>query len=181
MNLKTQLALVLPALLSLGYVIPFLGKRKLRLRDVNFIKIFLIAVVWAYVTVLLPLLELNIALDDFAIGMLVERALFIFVITLPFDLRDWEIDQRNGVQTIPAVIGVANTVRLAFIVLIVWWLLCWFLYTNPILIALGLSGLSTAFFVAIAPKQRHDYFFTALMDGTMILQYALILGIDYWC
>lgn len=180
LNLKTQIALVLPALLSLGYVIPFLGKRKLRLRDVNFIKIFLIAVVWAYVTVLLPLLELNIALDGRAVGMLLERALFIFVITLPFDLRDWEIDQRNGVQTIPAVIGVGSTVRLAFIVLIAWWLLCWFLYPNSILVALGISGLSTALFVAIAPKQKHDYFFTALMDGTMILQYGLVVGIDYW-
>lgn len=172
---STQYALVIPALLSLGYVIPFMGNKKLRLRDVHFIKIFLIAVVWSYVTVLLPLLEYKIGINTRTIGMLFERILFIFVITLPFDLRDWEIDQKNGVRTIPATIGVKNTLRLAYIILIVWSLLILQIYSFPIALGLLISGASTAIFVLYSPQQKHDYYFTALMDGTMILQYILVL------
>ncbi|MEZ4982648.1 MAG: hypothetical protein R2769_13900 [Saprospiraceae bacterium] len=39
----TQLALIVPAIISLGYVFPILGPYG-RLRDLNYIKIFLIAI-----------------------------------------------------------------------------------------------------------------------------------------
>ncbi|MFT5647431.1 MAG: 4-hydroxybenzoate polyprenyltransferase [Aureispira sp.] len=180
LNRPTQYALVIPALLSLGYVIPFMGNKKLRLRDVHFIKIFLIAIVWSYVTVLLPFLEYEITIGIRELGILLERVLFIFVITLPFDLRDWEIDKKNGVRTIPATIGVKNTLRLAFFILMVWSLLVFQIYSFFIVFALLISGISTGIFVYYSPKQKHDYYFTALMDGTMILQYILVLLSAYF-
>lgn len=175
LNRPTQYALIIPALLSLGYVIPFMGNKKLRLRDVHFIKIFLIAIVWSYVTVLLPFLEYEITIGIRELGILLERILFIFVITLPFDLRDWEIDKKNQVRTIPATIGVKNTLRLAAFMLIIWALLIFQLYTFPIALGLLVSGISTGILVYYSPKQEHDYYFTALMDGTMILQYGLVV------
>ena len=61
LNTQVQITLILPALLSVAYVLPFIGKkREKRLRDIHFIKIFLIAIVWAYVTVLLPAVELGL-------------------------------------------------------------------------------------------------------------------------
>ncbi|MBL4650505.1 MAG: hypothetical protein JKY03_12305 [Aureispira sp.] len=175
LNRSTQYALIIPALLSLGYIIPFMGNRKLRLRDVHFLKIFLIAIVWSYVTVLLPFLECEITIGIRELSILLERVLFIFVITLPFDLRDWEIDQRNQVRTIPATIGVKNTLRLALFILMIWALLVFKIYNLPIALALLISGISTGVLVYYSPKQKHDYYFTALMDGTMILQYGLVL------
>ncbi|WMX17324.1 hypothetical protein [Aureispira sp. CCB-E] len=171
----TQYALVLPAILSLGYVIPFMGNKKLRLRDVHFIKIFLIAIVWSYVTVLLPVLEHGIPLEEQAIGAIIERILFIFVITLPFDLRDWEIDKKNGVRTIPATIGVKKTLQLAFFILVLWMLGVTQIYTWSIVVGLWGSGITTGILVYYSPQQKHDYYFTALMDGTMLLQYGLVL------
>ena len=175
LNRPTQYALILPALLSLGYVIPFMGNKKLRLRDVHFIKIFLIAIVWSYVTVLLPFLEFKIAIGVRELGILLERIFFIFVITLPFDLRDWEIDKKNQVRTIPATIGVKNTLLLALFILLIWALLFSTIYPLSIILALLISGLSTGLLVYYSPKQQHDYYFTALMDGTMLLQYILVL------
>ncbi|BDS11880.1 UbiA family prenyltransferase [Aureispira anguillae] len=175
LNQTTQYALVIPAVLSLGYVIPFMGSQKLRLRDLHFVKIFLIAIVWAYVTVLLPILEHNIPIETRTIGMLVERMLFIFAITLPFDLRDWEIDKKNNVRTLPATIGVRNTLYLATIILVFWMLLIGQIYPQNIAFALCFSGLSTGIFIYYSPQQKHDYYFTALMDGTMIAQYLLVL------
>ena len=57
-----QIAIILPAFFSLGYIFPVFGKQQFRLRDFNGIKIFLVAGVWAYVTVLMPTLEMDIPL-----------------------------------------------------------------------------------------------------------------------
>jgi len=179
LNRATQVALVLPAILSLGYVIPFLGNRKLRLRDINFLKIFLIAIVWAYVTVLLPILEFGVEWNEQVIGLLAERLLFIFVITLPFDIRDWEIDKHNEVKTIPALIGVAATIRLAIALLVVWLLICWWVYPMAMAVGITLTAVFTAYLLWMTPKQQHDYFFTALVDGTMIIQATLVILTDY--
>jgi len=179
LNRSTQVALVLPAILSLGYVIPFLGNRKLRLRDINFLKIFLIAIVWAYVTVLLPILEFGVEWNEQVIGLLAERLLFIFVITLPFDIRDWEIDKHNEVKTIPALIGVAATIRLAIALLVVWLLICWWVYPMAMAVGITLTAVFTAYLLWMTPKQQHDYFFTALVDGTMIIQATLVILTDY--
>lgn len=170
----TQLALVLPAILSLGYVLPFLGKQKKRLRDIHFIKIFLIAVVWSYVTVLLPVLEHQLVFDWNIGGMLAERMLFIFIITLPFDLRDWEIDQHNNVHTIPAVIGAKKTVWLGMVLLLIWLAITFDLYNNNIWSALFITAFLTSILLGLSPNQKKDYFFTGLVDGTMILQAALV-------
>lgn len=175
LNKTTQFALVLPAFLSLGYVIPFLGKRKLRLRDINFIKIFLIAIVWAYVTVLLPLLELGLEWKDMYNVMILERIIFIFVITLPFDMRDWEIDKLNGVRTIPAVLGIQKTVYLAMFLLLIWIGIVGIIYNFNIALPLAISGLVVGILIYKAPQQTEDYYFTALMDGTMLLQYFLLI------
>ncbi|NJL75785.1 MAG: hypothetical protein HC892_12950 [Saprospiraceae bacterium] len=55
----SQFALGIPALISLAYTLPIL-KRQRRLRDVNGIKIFLIALVWSWITVGLVVTEYQI-------------------------------------------------------------------------------------------------------------------------
>lgn len=182
LQLATQVVLLLPALLSIAYVLPFIGRKKLRLRDVNFVKIFLVALVWAYVTVLLPLIEYGLSLNSTLLLMCLERALFIFIITLPFDLRDRELDLRNGVLTIPTKIGTKDTLYLAAICLLVWVGLVAFLYANDWRVVLGLllSGGSTGVLVYYSPQQKHDYYFTALMDGTMLLQWGLVYGLAFY-
>ncbi len=88
-------ALLLPGFLALGYVVP-LGKGGKRLRDLHFLKIFLIAAVWAWVTVWLPAAETGAGWNRATLLMMLERASFIFAITLPFDVRDL----KDGVYTV---------------------------------------------------------------------------------
>ena len=182
-NFRVQLALVLPGLISLGYVIPFLGfkkSRKLRLRDLNWIKIFLIAIVWAYVTVILPIIEVrSVSWSDLLI--FVERAVFIFMITLPFDIRDLKVDQYNNVKTIPAVYGIPFTMKLVLASLIFLLILAsanyLFVPDSPIYFAafgLWLSLISTYIFIRISIDKTDDYYFTGLLDGTMCLQFVCV-------
>ena len=182
-SFRVQLALVLPGLISLSYVIPFLGlkkNRKLRLRDLNWIKIFLIAIVWAYVTVILPIIEIrSVSWSDVLI--FVERAVFIFMITLPFDIRDLKVDQYNNVKTIPAVYGIPFTMKLVFTSLIFLLILAsanyLFVPDSPIYFAafgLWLSLISTYIFIRISIDKTDDYYFTGLLDGTMWLQFVCV-------
>ncbi len=182
-SFRLKMALVVPGLISLGYVLPFLGigkRQKLRLRDLNWIKIFLIAIVWGYVTVILPILEVrSILWSDFLI--LLERMIFIFMITLPFDIRDSRVDAYNHVKTIPVVYGVPKTmkiVQMTFFFLMFLTAFNYLIITTPTayfaFLGLWLSLISTYIFIKIAIKKTDDYYFSGLLDGTMWLQFAFV-------
>ena len=173
-----QLAIVFPAFFSLGYIFPVFGKKQFRLRDFNGVKIFLVAGVWSYVTVLLPALEIGIPIDRM-IWMFIERFLFVFAITLPFDIRDLKVDQFNQVKTIPSTLGIKNTIKLAGLLLAIMLIIAFFMYEWNVLIGMvTIIGL-TFYWIYISPKQTNDYFFTGLMDGTMILQPLVIYGFSF--
>jgi len=176
--------LVIPSILSLGYVLPFVKGNK-RLRDFDYIKIFLVAIVWGVITVLMPILErtTDLTLSHFLI--LSERMFFIFAITLPFDIRDLKIDAHIAVKTIPSMIGIKKTKKLALFSLV---LVMVFAGMNVYLgtyqlvhfVAIMISCFSTLLFVNYSDKTDADYFFTGLMDGTMILQFLLVMLMGFF-
>lgn len=168
LEFRTQLALVLPAILSLGYVLP-IWKTK-RLRDVHLIKIFLIAGVWAYVTVFLPAMELGLPLNWNLFFIFSERALFVFAITLPFDIRDMEIEKANGVQTIPALIGAKNSIYLGIGLLLFWAAANYLLYPLYTAHLMAIIALLTMLVIAFSYPRKADWYYTGLLDGTMLIQ-----------
>jgi 4-hydroxybenzoate polyprenyltransferase len=175
---RLQWTLLLPGIFSLAYVMPILGKRK-RLRDVNHVKIYLIAIVWAFVTVLLPAFEKEQTNTLPLLLMFTERAIFIFLITLPFDIRDLKVDAFNQVKTIPAQLGLQKTMQLAyacgfvFVLLVIGNYMAGF-YSMGTVIALVLSVLITISLVSKSSVERHDYFYSGWMDGMMVLQFFLV-------
>ncbi len=169
-----QVFIVLPALISVGYAVPLLGG-KTRLRDLHFLKIFLIAIVWAWVTVLLPAVQED-QLGQWATwAMSLERSLFIFAITLPFDIRDLKVDKRSNVKTIPhflgvkgsVYLGIASTILALFTALALYQLS---IYSLLFFIGLSLSYVITALVIFYSQKVRHDYYFSGLTDGLMLIQ-----------
>lgn len=175
---SVQLSLVIPAFISLAYVFPIF-KGKLRIRDFNYIKIFLIALVWAWVTVLLPALEWERMYEWSTWLMAIERFIFIFAITLPFDIRDLKIDAHSAVKTIPGTIGIKPTKYLAYgsLLLMVCCSLANFqlgFYMTPSFLAICISAFTTGIFIHFSDRIVHDYYFTGLMDGTMIIQFLLV-------
>lgn len=176
--LSIQLSLFAPALFSLAYVVPvFRGKK--RLRDFHFIKIFLIAFIWTWLTVIMPAMVYNLELQLCTVLMGFERLCFIFAITLPFDIRDLEIDRFNKVKTIPLRLGTRKSKATALVFLAMALFFAWLnYYTMGISlgtwIAYGLSCLLTAGLIVKSSPSQHDYFYTGLLDGTMIFQVVLI-------
>ena len=171
--------IVAPALLSIGYVIPVFGKER-RLRDFNFLKIFLVAGVWAWVTTVVPLVGVPLASGMELFLIFAERFLFIFAITIPFDIRDLKVDNDGNVSTIPGKIGVRKSLYLSYLSLTAMIVISSFLFGSGVYplgyyFGMLLSFVTTCWFIYLTPRQSHDYFFTGVMDGTMILQFLFIL------
>ncbi len=187
---KTLLSMLLPGLISLAYILPaFSGKEKKRLRDFDFVKIFFVALVWMWVAVILPILELGSGMGlSFIILSSLEVFLFVFAITLPFDIRDLKQDGHNDVKTIPGIWGEEKSIRLALALLAISLLLAILNITvNPLdgtdgMILLGgyMSGYAvTAWLISHSTQKKKDWYYTFLLDGTMILIPLLIMGFPY--
>ena len=182
LKMDSQIVLVGTAFLSLGYVLPILGKGR-RLRDVAFLKIFLIAFVWAIITVVLPFSEIqNNSKNGLLLSFIfLERMCFIFTLCLLFDIRDMDWDSRTNVKTVPLSIGSQNAKIMGFVALIVSLSISYLLFNENIynkmqFLGLAIVYLSTAFVVAKTHKNRTDYFFYGGVDGMILCQsLALIL------
>ena len=183
-DISFQIKLFIPSLLSLGYVIPFIRGKK-RLRDLNYVKIALISIVWSWITVIIPIYYYpQLTFTRIIIYMTLARAIFVFAITLPFDIRDLSIDKSQNVATIPLTFGLNATKKIGYYSLIVLGVFYALIFKNGVYSPLQFSGM--LIFIGIiflliykSHEKRHDYFFSFLVDGTMILGFLIIyfLGI----
>ncbi len=121
-NLSREVLLTLAILggLTLFYAVPIFS-RKRNLRSLQGIKIFIVALVWSGVTVLLPLFQIGGAIDWDVWMIFIQRFLFVITIILPFEIRDIQFDSET-LGTIPQKIGKKRTQILGALFLL--FLLC---------------------------------------------------------
>ena len=119
---QVKLLVLIPSLISLLYIVPVFINKK-RLRDFNYIKIFLVAFSYAILSAFIPAFINEISITSSFLIMM-EKAAFIFAITLPFDYRDRKVDEISNVKTLSQVFE--NNLPL----LIVLSYIC-LLYTSP--------------------------------------------------
>ncbi len=176
---ETLVLLGMAALPTFLYLAPiFKGGR--RLRDLAYAKIFLIGLVWAWVTILVPAASGDTALSWSLLLPFGEKFCFIVAITIPFDIRDMAVDRRQSVRTIPIALGVRKSAvlaqcLLAIAVLLTALSLFFDLYPLRIAIAIGLSYVITMILVSRATLKLHDYYFSAMIDGVIVLQFIFVL------
>ena len=169
-----KLLLLSGGLLTLLYTFPA-TKSGSRLKDVAMIKIFLISVLWGLTTAAIPAWILG---SEWPVTtyMLAERSIFIFALTLPFDMRDYVIDIKMDVKTWPGLIGMNNSLKLSVLMLTVLLgsmiLIAWQcgIYTGNHAFLLFLTNLLTALLVGISVRMKSDYYFTGILDGMLIIQ-----------
>lgn len=122
---RRDLVFIIPFfLLTLFYVTPFRGRLR-GLRNLPGFKLFLIAAVWSGVTVLFPVWANDLSFDMKVWLVFVQRFLFVLAITIPFDIRDLQLDDPD-LATLPQTIGVNNSKLLALGSLLVFALLFFF-------------------------------------------------------
>ncbi len=85
------------------YIVPFHEDQK-NLRSIAGLKLFLIALTGAGVTVLFPLIHNEIQLEQNEWILFFQRILFIIAYTIPFDIRDKD-DDHILLKTLPQLYG----------------------------------------------------------------------------
>jgi 4-hydroxybenzoate polyprenyltransferase len=178
--IRTWWVLVPLALASLAYSLPLAWGRRgpYRLKDVAGLKIFLIAIVWAGATALLPAIVSLGEVAPWEIAVVtIERALYVFALTIPFDIRDLERDRAADIQTLPMYLGVESARRLAVGTMVLFALVSgwhygwsWESWTPPIVVSALITG------VALVAERREygELYYVGVLDGMMLLQWACV-------
>ena len=106
MKLQTLLYSIAFVLLTLLYAIPFYHHKNLRM--LSGIKIFVVALVWAGVTVIVPVVasENTIGFDVWITFF--QRWLIVLSLIMPFEIRDMQFDECY-LNTLPQRIGMRNS------------------------------------------------------------------------
>jgi hypothetical protein len=138
------------------------------LRRLPYLKSFLVPIVWVIVVVLLPVLLTPTRFEQAFLWYAPERFLFIFALTMPFDLRDTATDARLGIISVPSRLGAQGAVILACILLSIGYVL-----SDQSLITTIVYLLAFAL-VYHTRKPRHDYWYSGALDGLLILQPMLV-------
>ena len=165
------------AAISLLYSLPLARVRgKWRaLRDFPLLKVFLIAYVWAAVTVWIPAFYLvKPLLSPVVLVLFGRRFLFILALAFVFDIRDYTKDRLTGTRTFPGVFGVKATKIVALTALV----LSSFLIPQSVqhhsLLVLTLPTLLAGAVIWFADETRPDYYFALLADGVMLVQFLAV-------
>ncbi|WGH75634.1 hypothetical protein P8625_00285 [Tenacibaculum tangerinum] len=114
--LRTLLFFVPFGLLTFLYAVPFLSGFQKNLRSVGYLKIIVVALVWAGITVLLPIYASETSITINMYLCTIQRFILVAVLILPFDIRDVQYDAIS-LQTIPKKIGIENTKKLGVVLL----------------------------------------------------------------
>jgi len=146
---QTLLYLIVLATITFFYAIPFLPKKIFleggtNLRAVSGLKVYIIALVWAMATVIVPFINANHTISLDANLTTIQRFLFVLVAIFPFEISDMQYDDLK-LGTIPQKIGVKNTKIIGVVLLITFFFLEFFkdtIHSEAIIVLLIVIGLS---------------------------------------
>lgn len=170
---KEILFLLHLAFISVLYNFPY-SRLKIRARQLPYIKIFLISYVWASISIIYPWVQSHgfTIPPKHVLFLFLAHLLFIYSITIPFDIRDYENDRKKYLRTIPHLLGIywakisAILAICAFAIIIIS-----ILGTN--LWIMAFVGL-TASLIYFCDDNKPYYYFLGYLDGTIILYCTII-------
>lgn len=142
-------------------------------RQLPFLKTALVAYVWGSVTVIFPMLSESLWLDEpNIIRYFLAQSLFVLGITLPFDIRDYQTDQKVGLPTLANVWGITiNKVVAVSMIGFAWLLLP---ETAPsVFFAEKMSYLLGAIGALGASEKRPEWYYTGLLDALLYLPFLI--------
>jgi|SRR5690606_3768594 len=170
-ELKTFLYLFVLGFVSFCYSIPFSG---LGLRTIPFLKLFLIAFVWAGSSIGL-LLVVHHSLIQY---QLLFFSVFFFVIgiTIPFDIRDRNTDEKE-LKTIPQVIGVIPSKIFSILSLVLSSFLFYFEFK---LIDIAFISWTIAVFIALflvinSSEKRKEIYYSLWLESCSVIPLVFYL------
>ena len=163
------------------YAIPFLPNKILydkhkNLRNVSGLKVYIIALVWAGVTVVLPILNNHVPLDTNVVVTGFQRFVFVTVLMFPFEIRDLNYDSLK-LATIPQQIGIKNTKMVGVLLLMLFFLLE---FLKPQLnvehtVGMLITMFVTLMFLIFANRNQGRYYRSFWVEGMPLVWLLLLL------
>ncbi|MBK9271758.1 MAG: UbiA family prenyltransferase [Saprospiraceae bacterium] len=155
-----------------------------RLRNLPYLKIFLIAWVWSCTTVILPVV---FSKSDFTsiqlMSIWIMRFLFVLAITIPFDIRDLKADRLAGIKTIPTLVGEQKAIQLSSLILILVFMLSIINdaihQTYGIGVAIAVSMIVGLVAIRNSKIRKLSYYHYGILDGCILLQSILVIIADH--
>jgi hypothetical protein len=178
LSIKTLFLFAGFGLLTVLYAIPFLSGFQKNLRTISYLKIIVVALVWAGVTIVVPVFDSHDVIDFPRISLLfLQRFLIVAVLILPFDIRDIKYDAIS-LQTIPMKIGIKNTKKLGFVLLLLALVIEFLISTQTVSknIFLGFS-LVTISFLMRAEKNQSKYYSSFWVESLPILWWLVLTSL----
>jgi hypothetical protein len=171
----TQIVSVAFLILTLLYALPFFPNRK-NARNWAGVKIYIVALCWVGVTLVLPLLNADIPeTSDFYLKC-IQRFILIFVLILIFEIIDLAKDDPH-LKTVPQQIGVKRTKQLGFLLLILFFGLNFFSFIINVNFEYSsfVIAIVTAVFLAFANEKRSKYYTSFWVESVPILWWLMLL------
>ena len=172
LKLRTQLVVFFISLISFLY--PF------GLRDIPFLKIFLISFSWSVSTVSLIYFENNLLIDHEFYLEILSRCFFIIGITIPFDIRDLQYDNKS-LKTIPIVFGAYHSRNISLFFLVSYILTTFYLhfyiqFNLNYLLAAFLCFIYSSYLVNKVNVKRSGFYYSFWLESCSVsLLFFLII------
>ena len=163
------------------YAIPFLPKKwyldtQQNLRDISGLKVYVIALVWCGVTVILPIFNNNGMFSQDAIITIIQNFILVIALMLPFEIRDLNYDSLK-LATIPQKIGVKNTKRLGYILVLLFYFVEYFkdnIDATGLLFQCVIS-IILCVFIYFANEDRNAYYTSFWVEALPVIWMLLML------
>ena len=141
------------------------------IRSIPLFKVFLISFVWSYITYLMPLIYNGFEIDFNILKYFIIRFLFIFAISIPFDIRDFNVDK---ILTFPRLLGVKKSKYLSWLSMLVIQLIILVDLFNsqisiPMFLALFFSMELSSLVIYYTNTKRTNLFYGLLVEGLSII------------
>jgi len=161
-------------LLTALYLLPILPGQN-RLRDLPFIKIVVIGIVWSGVFLIPLIFDGTLSTNDGLLMILfIEKLFFFLLITIPFDYRDREIDKTQNTATIATSL---SSLKLKYLIFF-----CGAISILMILLLLNLNYISfkttilllLTYIVSIVLSiqgisERRELYYLGILDGLILV------------
>ncbi|WGK63580.1 hypothetical protein [Croceiramulus getboli] len=163
-----------PAIFTFLYAVPFIAGKNLR--RVSGLKIFVIAAVWSWVTVILPVVAAGASFTSTVILFALQLLLFVTVLTLPFEIRDLRFDVQ-ALGTIPQRFGLRTTKILGLSGLLFFYVLFFFHkeLSQELLIAAFMSCVVLGILLWKSTTDQSKYFAAFWVEAIPVLWYLSLL------
>jgi hypothetical protein len=176
---STYSVICFSGIVSLFYVAKIPIKRGgTNLRDIPGLKIFLIGIVWMLTAVYIPALQADLTIDFRTHLWALASYFYIIAITIPFDIRDVELDEANK-KTIPQFLGLRRAKQIGIGLIIFYFILLCILIEILFLPFSFVGIMITIGLIMNSKPTNNELYYSLLIDGLLILQ-PLCLYLDFY-